>query len=147
MRRKTRNQLVAVVIVALVIIIAVWRTRLRPSYFQATTLTQISYQPPSAANKDPYLVYTFSQPLPADAIRGTSAVLKGFSVGAASPTRGPAADALVSRLVNGVPFVPGALDGAPLTQLTTTTVPASMPTTPVAVSGTGVMWFVAPKGK
>ena len=147
MRRKIRNQLIVAIIVALIIVVIAWRSRTRPSYLRVATLTDISYQPPSATNRDPYLVYTFSQPLPADAIRGTSAVLKGFSVSAASPTSGPAADAFLSQLMNGVPFVPGSPTGVAGTELTTATVPASMPTSPITVTGTGVMWFVSPNAK
>lgn len=154
MRRRTRNQLTALVVVALVVVLAVWYLTTRPVYFQNATLTQIDYSPSS-----PYLTFTFSSPLVASQVVGTTATLRDFTVGANSPTDADAAAPLLAALTDGAvavgapppgptPFVPEYASTNP-SVLTTNTLPAGTAAIahPMTITGQGMMWFAVPAKK
>lgn len=155
MNRGTRNQLLAVVIVALVVVLALWYAATRQVYYQAATLAQIEYAPVAGAQAGapPYLTFTFSAPLDPAQVAGTTAVLKSFAIGAASPTPLPVAAPFLALLMDGpggkgpAPFVPSFAPENPHA-LTTNTLPggATAFTRPMVITGSGVMWFAVPKG-
>jgi hypothetical protein len=142
MNGKTRRQLIAVIIVAIVVVAAVWYAVSRQRHYAATTLTSITYIPASASGAGPYLTFTFSAPLPAQSVAGTSAVLKSFAVDATSPTPATFGVELVNALVAGAPFVPDPQSDPAV--ITTNTLPANAPASPMALSGVGTMWFIVP---
>lgn len=141
MDRKTKSQLIAVVVVALIAVIVAWYVRTRQVHYQLESLTRIDYTPAAA----PYLTYTFSQPLPAGQLAGNAAVLKSFTVAADSPTPPATANALIGLLTKGLPFVPDAQTTPNV--LTSNTLPAGAPRTQMSITGGGVMWLVVPKTK
>jgi hypothetical protein len=156
MNSTTKNQLIAVVIVALIAVIVAWYIVTRQKYYQNATLTQIQYTPPTG--DPPYLVFTFSQPLDPTQVKGTTAVLKSFQVSSISPTPAAIAEPFVALLTQGpqvsgkaqgpAPFVPTLAPVAPAA-LTTNTLPAQVSayTLPMTITGTGTMWFAVPKKK
>lgn len=141
MNSKTKNQLVAAVIVALIAVFVAWYVLTRQVHYQLMTLTQIDYTPSTA----PYLTYTFSQPIAANQLAGNAAILKSFVVAAGSPTPPAGANALIGLLTKGPPFVPNP-QSAP-NVLTSNTLPAGAPPTPMSITGNGIMWIFVPKKK
>jgi hypothetical protein len=147
MRRRVRNQLAAIVVVALIVVATVWFLTTRQVFFQNTTLAQIDYSPASP----PYLTFTFSSPLIPSQVAGTTAVLKSFAVGATSPTGAAAAAPFLALLVSGAngqgpaPFVPEYTSADP-SVISTNTLPAGASTfaEPMTITGQGMMWFALP---
>ena len=136
---RARNLLTALVAVALVVVVAAWYLAARPVRYQLSTLTRIDYSPAAA----PYLTYTFSQPVPPGQVAGNTALLRSFTVDAASPTPPAAAAGLIALLTKGLPFAPNA---QPLPNaLTTNVLQAGAPPTPMTVTGSGTMWLIVPK--
>jgi hypothetical protein len=169
MKHRTKNQLTALVIVSLIVVIAVWYTVTRPVYFQNASLIQIDYAPTTDA--PPYLTFTFSTPLAPMQVVGTTAVLKNFTVGNSSPTDAATAAPLLALLTGDpltfggpspgpTPFVPEYSPASPST-LATNTLPAggcwspkqacpagaAVFAQPMTITGNGLMWFAVPKQK
>lgn len=159
--RKTKSQLIAVVIVALIAVIAAWYVTTRQTYYQYSTLVRIDYVPPPAASicspacptgqscvgggcvaTTPFLTFTFSQPLAPSQVAGNTASFKSFAVGADSPTSATAAGPF-TELLTKVPFAPDPQTSA--TVITTNTLPAGASTTAMTITGSGSMWFAVPK--
>lgn len=169
MKQKDKNELLAIIAITLMIVLGTWYYRVRPKYIKLSTLIGITFhpQPPSSsticspacaaeetcqggqcAPALPILTFTFSQPISAADVKGTTAVLKAFNVNTAGmdPASGDSAKALINALLskNGIPFTP-------LIKTSTTITMNSMPSAllgqslqPLNLTGTGAMWFAKP---
>jgi hypothetical protein len=146
MKQKDKNQLLAIIAIAFIIVIWVWHSGVQPTYIKLSTLTGIMFQP--QPSNLPILTFTFSQPVSALEVKDTTAVLKGFNFNVAGMdlTTVNRAKILISALLskNGIPFKPK------ITSPTTITM-NSMPSTllkqslqPLTLTGTGTMWFAKP---
>ncbi|MFA7286897.1 MAG: hypothetical protein WC052_04540 [Patescibacteria group bacterium] len=172
MKRSEKGQLVAIIIVALIIVLVAWYAITRPRYYEATTLTEITYVPASVDEDGPYLTFGFAGALPTERVAGTSAILVGFEVAASSPTPASIGAGLVAALAKGLPFVPtlgGPTLGGPslggpslggpslggpslggpslaggAATVTTNTVPRDAPAAPMRLTGVGIMRFIVP---
>jgi hypothetical protein len=150
----TKKQLVALILVALIVVLVAWYLLTRQTHYQVATLTEIRYAP--TTETPPYLTFTFSQPLDPARVRGATAVLKSFQVSPSSPTPPATAAPFLALLTRGpeaggkaqgpVPFVPIYATWAP-SVLTTNTLPGQVApfTAPMTITGTGIMWFTAPR--
>jgi hypothetical protein len=172
MKGKTKNQLIAVIIVAIIAVIATWYITLpRQQYTKLSTLTGISFQPsppPTTCSPActapsvclggkcgpplPNFVFTFSQPIATSSVNGTTAFLKDFKVSPGTdPTTAANATTLINALLKdgGVPFPP-VLSGDGLT-ITSNSMPAALASlpglSPLSFTGTGDMWFAIPMKK
>jgi len=143
MRGQTKNQLIAVIIIAIVGVLATWYLTLpRQQYSKLSTLTGISYQPPPALTA---LTFTFSQPIVAGDVTGTSAALKGFRIAPAEAPDSPHSQLVAALLKGGgVPFTP--VQTSPTT-IVSNSVPAALAALglpAMSFAGTGDMWFALP---
>jgi hypothetical protein len=136
----TRSQLIATIIMALVVTILWWYISTRPNIYQSAQLEQISFAPADSLPAQPYLTFTFGQPLDISRVTNSTAALKSFM---AAPGLSQDAQTLLSSLLGqkgSIPFVPTVM--SPLV-ITTNTLPSgNLPTNPVTVVGAGIMWFV-----
>lgn len=168
MKGKTKNQLIAVIIIAIIAVIVTWYITLpRQQYNKLSTLTGISFQPsppPSTCSPActspqvclkgacgaplPNFTFTFSSAIPASTVEGTTAALKDFKVSPGTdPATAAAAGTLIEALLKGggVPF-------APVLSTPTTIISNSMPAalaslqnlSPLSFTGNGDMWFAIP---
>lgn len=159
MLRRTKDELVAVIILALVAVFAAWyATYPRRRYAKVATLVGIEVHPPPPPSEEcgscpagttcvgrvcsevpPVVAFRFSEPLPKALAVDQSALLKSFN------SNDPLAPQVVAALTanGGVPFIPVF---SPLrTEVVTNSAPAAIygvvPPGGVTLSGSGVMWF------
>jgi hypothetical protein len=170
MKQKDKNQLLAIIAVAIIFVLWVWHSGVQPTYIKLSTLTGIMFQPqpPSTsipcssacapgqacqggqcAPALPILTFTFSQPISASDLKGTTAVLKSFNVNTAGMdlTTVNHAKTLISALLskNGIPFKPTI---TPPTTITMNSMPSALlqerSLQPLTLTGTGTIWFAKP---
>jgi hypothetical protein len=134
MKGSTKNQLIAVTLIAIVATIILWAQEMRQHYIKLSTLIGISYSPRSKE-----LTYTFSSEVPNAAMIGTTAILKSFKTL-------PVNNGIVAKLLQGggVPFKP-THGSSGLTTIVTNTLPEALGANPAfSITGNGVMWFALP---
>ena len=146
MKREYKRALTSTIVIAIAIILLFWYITLpRVSYTKNATLVGIDFRPPPCTGPScpPILTFTFSQPILAATIAGSTASLRSFTVD--SGTDSAAAESLVTTLVNrgGVPFTPKlSADGY---SITSNSMPsASLQSSALSFKGQGEMWFALP---
>jgi hypothetical protein len=130
-----RQYLIGIVLVLLLVVIFAMSYSRKPV---AAVVTAIKYSSPVAGGP-PYLTYAITPSLTTAGLGGRAAILKSFTPDAGQP---PPAAALVSLLLQGLPFVPVWDTSAAVPTVTTNTIPIGAPTTSMDVSGQGIMWFI-----
>lgn len=153
MYRKTKNQLIAVIIVLIVITIVAWYLLLpRPHVIRLTNLAEISYSPPSSTTCPsgacpPNFTFKFSSPLPASVAAGT-AVLKSFTLSPISTTNAAMANYIIGVLIkNSVPFTPVMSNSHTITSNTMPAAVRKIIVQPVSFAGIGEMDVTIPASK
>lgn len=160
MKGRTKKRLLAAIIVALVVVAAVWYAQTRPTYKVLTTLREVAFlpaAPPSVCPADcpageacvagecvtplPTLTFTFSEPIDPTAIAGTTAILKSFVPDPGTPPDAAAA-LLASIRSGGVPFSPVLV---PPSTITTNAMPAALNgSAAFLIWGSGEVWLATP---
>jgi hypothetical protein len=163
MKGRTKNQLLAVLVVAIIAVVALFfLTYPRQVFFTLDSLVGIAYvpavpdtscappcAPPQACSggacavPPPALTYQFANALDASSLAGTTATLLSFTPDAGAPAG--AADFVTALLTGGgVPFAPVLAGGN--TAVTSNSVPAAVARYPgpISVTGRGVVKFSYP---
>jgi hypothetical protein len=142
MRARTKRQLIAVLIVAIIAAAAAWYVSTRQAVYRFATLRAIHYSPASGA--PPYLTFEFTGPLIPDQVAGNTAILKKFIVDPGSPTTAAEATPFL-QMLGAMPFVPLPMPSPAL--VTTNTLPnnVSAYASPMTITGAGEIWFTAPR--
>ena len=148
MKREYKRALTTTIVIAIAIILLFWYMTLpHGKVSKNSTLVGIDFLPPPCPGPScpPILTFTFSQPILADDIAGTTATLRSLTVD--SGTDSAAADSLVATLVNrgGVPFTPVlSPDGYSITTNSMPSATASLQASALSFKGQGEMWFALP---
>ena len=148
MKGSTKNQLIALLVVAIVIVLVVWRlTRPREQHNTASNLVSVTYDP----KRSPYLTYKFATPIDTTLIENTTAKLVSFVI-AETQTPATGSAAFISSLIDSgnLPFVPIIPVPRPKTMsMVSSSTPAKeliskFPNAITVNATSGVMWLVIP---